>query len=269
MNEKIIAVGDVHGHHKQLCELMYGLLGRKDIDPNRDTFVFLGDYVDGGPDTKKVLDKLIGWKKQFPHWKFLFGNHESLLLDAFNPKHPIYGDYYLWWNQGGQETLESFKDVNVSDYEKAIMQPKDLITDKYLNFIKNLDLYYETDDYFFVHAGLYPNRSIKAHTKEVDKIKIEDMIEGDMAYDVIWMREPFLSSDYDWGKKIIFGHTVFPYNKNWGTDTDNGEMIQKIGYPLIRDNKIGLDTMNHNDGRLTALILPTEELNFTQFTWAN
>ena len=269
MNKKIIAIGDLHGHHDQLVEIMDTLLSRKDIDPKRDIFVFLGDYVDGGPKTKEVLDDLIKWKKEYPHWKFLFGNHESLLVDAFNPKHPIYGDYYLWWNQGGKETLESFKDVDATDYEKAIMQPKDLLTDKYMDFIKGLDLYYETDDYFFVHGGLYPNRSIKDHLKELKGITTENMAEGDMAYDMLWIREPFLSSKYDWGKKIIFGHTVFPYGMNWGTDTDNGEQIQKTGYPLLMDNKFGLDTMMHNDGRITALILPDEEFVYTDFVWGN
>lgn len=276
MNPKVIAIGDIHGHHTEMCELMYKLFGRDDIDPNTDIFVFLGDYVDGGPDTKKVLDTMIKWKEQFPHWKFLFGNHESLMLDAFNPKHPIYGSYDLWAGQGGYETINSFKPplsenpTEEEQYQYSIMQPEDLITEPYLDFIRNLDLYYETDEYFFVHGGLYPNRSIEDHIEAVKKDYPSSfhpalMSEGDMAYDMIWMRRPFLDSHYDWGKKIIFGHTVYPRGVILGNDPDTMLKTNKIGYPLIMDNKIGIDTMPFNTGRLTALILPDEEFVFTDF----
>lgn len=263
-NNKVVCIGDIHGHYDQLLEIMFIFMNRDDIDFDRDTFVFIGDYVDGGPDTKAVLDELILYKEQWPHWKFLFGNHESLLLDAFNPKHPIYRDYYLWWTQGGKETVDSFKpdqSLGYSSYELSLMQPKDLITEEYLNFIKGLDFYYENDDYFFVHGGLHPERSIESHTELADKITPEAMRQGDMAYDLIWMREPFISSRYDWGKKIIFGHTIDDKGKhNPGTLFPQGGL-----YPIVKKNKIGIDTFRHNHGRLTAVILPDEEFVFSKF----
>lgn len=262
---KTIAIGDLHGHYDQLMDLIGNLLA-EEVNFEKDTLVFLGDYVDGGPDTKGVIDELIILKEKYPHWKFLFGNHESLLLDAFNDKHPIYGDYYLWWNQGGKETLDSFKPEDVTEYEKAIMQPKDLITDKYLNFMKSLDLYYETEDYFFVHGGLYPNRLIEEHKQALIGITPENMTEGDMAYDMIWMRDPFMSSDFDWGKKIVFGHTILPFGRLTGTDTDTGEQTRKTGYPLVMENKLGLDTFMHNSGRLTAVILPEEKFVYSHWS---
>lgn len=263
--QKTVCIGDLHGHYDQMMDLMNKL----DIDFKKDTVVFMGDYVDGGPDTKKVLDKLIEFKEQYPHWKFLFGNHESLLIDAFSPTHPIYGNYHLWWNQGGEATLESFKPEDATDYEKAIMQPSDLITEKYINFIKGLDLYYETKDYFFVHGGVYPNRSIEDHKKAIKKayplgFHPDLMIEGDIAYEMIWMRDPFIGSDYDWGKKVIFGHTVLPYGMYMGED-EVGEPMTKPGYPLIMNNKIGIDGMAHETGRLISVILPEEKFVFSKW----
>lgn len=277
MKKKIVAIGDLHGHYEQMMQLLERIQ-QAGVDFETDTLVFLGDYVDGGPETKNVLDELMILKEEFPHFKFLFGNHESLMLDAFNPKHPIYGDYYLWYNQGGKETADSYKPRQSlthpdewEQYQRAIMQPKDFIPEKHFEFIRGLDLYYETDDYFFVHGGIYPNRSISEHIKSVQKdypvgFHPDLMKEGDMAYDMIWMREPFIDSDYDWGKEIIFGHTTWPYYPHKGTDPDSGELINRPGYPLIMQNKVGLDTMRHNDGRLTALILPERKFIFSDFT---
>lgn len=269
MKSKIVAIGDLHGHYDQFAELLAKLRMRDDIDFDRDTFVFVGDYVDGGSQTKQVLDKLIELKKKYPHWQILLGNHETLLLDGLSEKKPLYHDYYLWHNQGGRETLDSFKpsaEAGLSDYERSIMQSDDLITKPYIDFMREMPLFYETDNYFFLHGGLYPKRSIEAHKKSVGTFHPDLIREGDMSYDMLWMRDPFLRSKYDWGKKIIFGHTVFPYYDVWGTDPDNMERIQRGGYPLIMDNKIGLDTMRHNEGRLTAVILPDEEFVFSSWS---
>lgn len=242
--QKIVAIGDIHGHFDQLIDLFNKLTTEHDIVPERDIFVFLGDYVDGGDQTKEVLDKLRHWQELYPHWHFLYGNHEDLLLDAFNPKHPVYGDYYLWWNQGGRETLESFKRWEPDEYKRAIMQPEDLLTKNYLKFLRSLETYYETEDYFFVHGGLHPGSSIEDHKDRLEK----DFV--DMRYDMIWMREPFINSKYNWGKKIIFGHTI-DFD---GRYNPKGGRLQ----PIIKKNKIGIDTMAHNSGHLTALILPDE-----------
>jgi serine/threonine protein phosphatase 1 len=265
---KVVAIGDIHGHYEQLSEVMDSLK-REGIDFDKDVIVFLGDYVDGGPRTKQVLDRLIEWKENYPHWKFLFGNHESLMIDAFNPKQPVYRSWDLWYKQGGKETLESFKppkSLGFSEYELAIMQPKDLISQEYFDFMHNLDLYYENESYFFVHGGLYPNTSIEEHKKLLDKLTPLAIREGDMGYDVIWMREPFLTSKYDWGKKIIFGHTVFPCDGLKAKD-EEGKETSIPGYPLVMENKIGIDTFRHNVGRLTALILPDEKLIHSAFSY--
>lgn len=272
---KVVAIGDIHGHYDQMMDLLQNLRD-EGVDFEEDTLVFLGDYVDGGPDVKRVIDELIILKERYPHWRFLFGNHESLLLDALNPSHPIYGDYYLWWNQGGQATLESYKpsqSLSPDEYERyqrAIMQPEELIPEEHLNFIKELDLYSQSGDYFFVHAGLYPGRSIEDHEisiKEAYPLGFHPglMIEGDMAYDMIWIREPFIGSDWDWKKKIIFGHTVFPY-REYVTAEDEYGPIYRPGHPFVKNNQIGIDGMAHETGRLIAVILPEEKFVYSKWS---
>lgn len=262
MKQRIFCLGDIHGHFNTLMDLMEQLYRDENLDLSKDVLVTLGDMVDGGKDSKKVLDWAMDLKEKYPNnFINLLGNHETLLLDAFNPKHPVYGDFYLWKRQGGKATLDSFlpKDKEFTDYEIAIMQPKDLITEPYLNFIKSFQPYYETSDYFMVHAGVFPELTLEETKKAVEGITPETMQEGDMLFSVIWLRDEFIYSDYDWGKKIIFGHTSQP-----------------SGHPLIMENKICIDTaqlhIDHNktpkesfSGNLTAIILPEEEFVYSQW----
>lgn len=235
---KTIAIGDLHGHWIQLQELMNKLINEHGIKPDKDTFVFLGDYVDGGPDTKKVIDWLIQSKKDHPHWKFLYGNHEDLLLDALNPAHPIYHSFHLWWNQGGRATMNSYlKDSNLTKYEESLANPIHVIPPDHIIFLTDLETYCEDEKYFYVHGGVNWNNSIEWAKKNMSR------------YDMIWERD-FIHSNYKYEKKIIFGHT-----------------IQTPGLkPWIFANKIGIDTMAHNTGRLTAIILPEETIVQTEFT---
>lgn len=78
---------------------------------------------------------------------------------------------------------------------------------------------YETDKYVFVHAGLVPELAISRH--------LELQIYKDA---MLWGRETFIDSDWDWKKKVIFGHTP-AYKAQWG----------KFGQPIVMKNKIGID----------------------------
>ena len=200
--KRLIAIGDIHGCYNELVALI------NQIDPTQDdTLIFLGDYIDRGPNSAGVISLLMGYQKKYSHWKFLLGNHEDLMLDAIGEQ-KLYGDYYLWWNQGGKETCKSYQPL-ISDYE-LILVKDDIISREHKDWIKVLDMYYETDEYFFVHAGVKPGI-------EPSKTSREDML---------WIRDEFIDSNYDWGKKIIFGHT--PNQRT-------------IGVPIVMGNKIGID----------------------------
>lgn len=244
MNDRIVCIGDIHGHFNQLQELMDLLIHDHGVSLKDDTFVFLGDYVDGGPDSKKVLDWLITAKNGYPHWQILYGNHEDLMLDALNPAHPIYGDFYLWWNQGGRATTQSYKkDLKLTKYEESLINPIHIIDPDHLIFLTDLPTYWETDKYFFVHGGPHSSHTLEWCKKEENWGKEK----------FIWARD-FIYSDFKWEKKIIFGHTI-----QWTKDPKTH--LQ----PWIMDNKIGIDTFAHNTGRLTALILPEETIVQTKF----
>jgi serine/threonine protein phosphatase 1 len=227
MSGRLFACGDLHGHYTELMGLHQQLLDAGMV-PARDTLVFLGDENDGGPNTKQVIDQLIAWQRDYPHWVFLKGNHGDLMLDALCWNSRKYGSYDLWWNQGGRATAMSYLPADATDYERAIMQPRDYIPQEHLDWLAKRPLIHITDQYVFIHAGLLPNTTITEH--------LDSLNDPDMEQAMLWIRDAFIDSEYRWGKRVIFGHTPFKE-------------------PLVMPNKIGIDTMRHNTGKLTAVEL--------------
>jgi len=218
-NKKIWAIGDIHGCYQELMSLFNQLLVGG-LNPEKDTVVFIGDYMDRGTQSKQVIDQLIEWHKQYPHWVFLYGNHEDIFKNWVENKQK-YEESPRWscfLYNGGVETLKSYK------IQEAV---KSLIPKEHLNFLFNeTKLFYETDKYIFVHGGLLPNVSIKDTKYSLKKKENKETITNAM----LWARDDFIDDDYDWGKKVIFGHT--PASKSrWG----------KFGEPIVMKNKIGLD----------------------------
>jgi len=206
---KIFAIGDIHG----CLDKLKTLLGRIQLDWDKDMMVFLGDYVDRGPDSQGVIELLLDMKKKHAdRLVFLKGNHEWMFMQFLKGNEH---DFFL--QNGGRETLESYS------VEKGVID----IPQSHLDFLDHLELYFETDDYIFVHAGLRSNISITEQSPD----------------DLIWIRSHFLKSSYDWGKRVIFGHTAF-------------------SLPLIEVNKVGIDTGAVYGGRLTCLVLPDFEFIF-------
>ncbi len=206
---RIFAIGDIHGCFPKVKYL----LKRLPINWKTDILVFLGDYVDRGPESCQVLELMLTLNESYPgQIIFLKGNHEEMFLRYIEGDLPE-----LYLSIGGGETLKS--------YPGEKQRPK--IPDTHITFLKNLRLYYETDKYIFVHAGLRPGVPL----------------ENQSPSDLLWIRSEFVRSSYDWGKRIIFGHTPF-------------------SVPLVEENKIGIDTGAVYGGRLTALILPDLEFVF-------
>jgi len=197
---RIFAVGDIHGCLNKLIELM----GVIEWRPDQDTLVFIGDYIDRGADSAGVIDYLLSLKKNFTDIIFLKGNHEQLLLDYLQGKNQD-----LYFINGGRQTLESY-----ALRGKGIPEP-------HLDFFNSLRLFYETDDYIFVHAGLR------------DHLPLEKQDQ----HDLLWIRNEFIDSDFNHGKVVVFGHTP---------------MLR----PLVQKNKIGIDTGAVYGGMLTCVELP-------------
>ena len=174
----IFAVGDIHGQFDMLSKLM----DKVDIDYGSDTLVFLGDYIDRGPDSFQVVDYLVDLKKRHSGIVFLKGNHEEMFDNYLAGQ-----DRLTFLYNGGQQTLDSY-----------MLRPREsetpLIPAEHLDFFRSLRLYHETDGYIFVHAGLKKRVSL-------DKQRPEDLL---------WIRKKFIETNYNFGKPVVFGHTPLP-----------------------------------------------------------
>lgn len=181
------------------------------------TFVFVGDYIDRGPASRQVVDFLLDFKEDVD-CVFLRGNHEQMLLDAFRRD-----DSTMWMMNGGRSTLQSYD----------ILDSGGSLPEEHEQFYKSTRLYYDTDDYFFVHAGLSPAKTI-AQSIEDEKEQQE----------FLWERSHLNAFETPWEKTVVFGHTPRPK-------------------PLQKDKMIGIDTGCVYDrvgyGKLTAVKLPEEE----------
>ncbi len=213
---RIFVVGDIHG----CIDKIQRLLSKMPIRWDKDMLVFLGDYVDRGPDPAGVVQLMIELKSEHPDRVIcLKGNHEVMFLDYLK-EGPLSKAFV---NFGGISTLESY---GISP-KCETKERKHLVPFSHLQFIQSLPISFEISDFFLVHAGVKPGISL-------DNQKEEDML---------WIRHEFIRSDYNWGKRIIFGHTPFDS-------------------PFIMPNKIGIDTGAVYGGRLTCLILPDVDFIF-------
>ena len=206
--DKIFAIGDIHGCLYKLEHLIQDIKA----DPAKDTLVFIGDYIDRSGGGKDVVDFVLSLKKTYQKVICLCGNHESMLLHFLEG---VDEDAYL--ANGGQMTIKAY---GISRLDGPRTR-KAKIPGNHLRFFESLLPYYETDQYIFVQAGLIPG---------------VPLFEQDI-YDLHWVRHEFIDSDYDFGKRVIFGHTHF-YE------------------PLVTANKIGIDTGAVYGGRLTCVELP-------------
>lgn len=207
--QKIFVIGDIHGCFGQLCALM----DKIPINFSRDQLIFIGDYIDRGSGSIEVVDYLIDLKKQLPGTLFLKGNHEDMLVNYLDGS-----DRYTYLLNGGQRTLDAY--LNYSNNPGGYPVPS-----AHLEFFNSLQLYYQTDNYIFVHAGLRKKVPLESQKK----------------MDLLWIRDEFIYSDFDFGKRVIFGHTPFKE-------------------PLVQTNKIGIDTGAVYGNRLTCVQLP--EIDF-------
>jgi serine/threonine protein phosphatase 1 len=139
---RTIVIGDIHGSYLALKTLL------QEINPTKDdTIITIGDVIDRGPDTKKVLDTLLDLRDKCNYIQIM-GNHELMLLRAFGGK----DDLKSWLNLGGRATLSSYGHTRLAR-SFSIDEVKQIIPWSHLAFIKDFKTYHETDEYVFVHAG--------------------------------------------------------------------------------------------------------------------
>jgi serine/threonine protein phosphatase 1 len=214
MTDNLYAIGDIHGS----LDSLERLLEKINPDLERDRLLFVGDYIDRGPRAKGVVDYIIHLKNLAPPGQIicLKGNHEAMFLDFLQGREK---DFFLL--NGGFATLEDY-------WGNDWVNPADLALPlDHQQFYEDLQLYYEAPDYIFVHGGLKPG------------VPLPDQQEKDL----LWIRGDFITSQADFGRRVVFGHTPFKE-------------------PLLMPNKIGIDTGAVYGNFLTALKLPEEEFFF-------
>jgi serine/threonine protein phosphatase 1 len=227
-NTRIYAVGDVHG----CADLLAALLNRIDHDLKTRPIehalqVFLGDYIDRGPDSRLVLDLLIERQRQHKT-VFLKGNHEIYALSALTDP-SVSAE---WGRIGGIPTLVSYgvKPSGGTDRQSGedIAQAfRKALPDSHRLFLEGLSLSFCCGDFFFTHAGVRPGVPLQKQ----------------LADDLLWIRDDFLLHEGDFGMVVVHGHTP-------------------AMEPDIRKNRINIDTGAYATGRLTCLVLEEEQIAF-------
>ncbi|MEX2628335.1 MAG: metallophosphoesterase family protein [Tistlia sp.] len=230
---RLYAIGDIHGR-LDLLEALHDRI-REDAagrQARRRQLVYLGDYVDRGLASRQVVDTLIAQPLEGFEAVHLLGNHEFFLRRFLSQ--PGSGD--IWLMNGGETTLQSYGIEPWDDppggserlpwlssrFEAALPE-------SHRRFFDGLALTHEAGDYLFVHAGVRPGVPLDRQVAE----------------DLIWIREPFLRSQEEFGKLVVHGHTP------------------DVG-PVQRGNRICVDTGACYGGKLTALVLQGDEQSFLQ-----
>jgi serine/threonine protein phosphatase 1 len=218
--ERVYAVGDVHGR-LDLFEALHDAIEHEIAGAPRltPTVILLGDLVDRGPGSAAVIAAARAWSER-RQLHILFGNHEEMFLRSLTDEDVL----RQFLRHGGRQTLLSYG-VSREAYASATLPEIQQLARKAvpiedLEFIARFEDMVAVGDYLFVHAGIAPG------------VPIEEQKTADLR----WIREPFLSHEEDHGRVIVHGHTIAPR-------------------PVVRGNRIGIDTGAYDSGRLTALVL--------------
>lgn len=221
--ERIYAIGDIHGRSDLLQRLHAMIL--EDAAARgwaRSQVIYLGDYIDRGPDSRGVMALAMGDNLPGMTKLHLRGNHEAMALKFM--QNPEEGGN--WLHMGGGAVLREYGIAAPSEFSQsgqlqlAARQLAEAMLPDELAFLKNLKPCHRSGGYFFTHAGVRPGTPL-------DSQDIEDLI---------WIRAPFLSHMGDFGAIIVHGHTI-------------------CNAVEVKNNRIGIDTAAHATGMLTCLIL--------------
>jgi serine/threonine protein phosphatase 1 len=226
-NTRLYVIGDIHGR----LDLLDRLIDEIDRDAKEQgancLTVTLGDYIDRGPDSRGVLERLLS--NPFPgDYVALKGNHEALLQSFLED--PAVGAQ--WRHLGGLETLHSFG-VSVAammrgrNYDQAADQLRAALSPAHTRFLASLKMSLTVGRYFLCHAGVRPGVKLERQSPD----------------DLLWIRDDFLNSTGDFGKIVVHGHTP-------------------TVEPKVLPNRINIDTGAFATGRLTCVVLEGESRRF-------
>jgi serine/threonine protein phosphatase 1 len=230
---RVYAIGDIHGRLDLLDRLLGSIAEDAGRSPGRRlVVVFLGDLIDRGPDSRAVVERVAaGPPESGPlsgaRYVCLRGNHEDILMEFL-------ADFSIgprWFRNGGLEAVRSYvgevDSVLAHDYPRLQRLLYKAMPAHHLRFLSSIPARHEEGDYLFVHAGVRPGITLDRQDP----------------YDLMWIREPFLSARETRTSMVVHGHTI----------TER---------PEERSNRIAIDTGAYRTGRLTALVLDGAERTF-------
>lgn len=225
---RIYAIGDIHGR----ADLLAVTLARIDEDQSRSPVaraieIYLGDYIDRGPHSDRVLELLVA-RSRVAETVLLKGNHEAYLMD-FLRRPDTLSD---WRHFGGLQTLMSYRlapsiNPDAAERRNLSMQLRQILPFSHRAFLNRLVPSFSCGEYFFAHAGVRPGIPLSEQTEE----------------DLLWIREDFLFCYDQYEKVIVHGHTP-------------------VVSPEIHRNRINIDTGAYASDRLTGLVLEADDVAF-------
>lgn len=229
-NQRIYAVGDIHGRADLLTQLHEKIQIDAERYKGKKTIVYLGDYVDRGEKSKQVIDILLSEPLDNFESIYLKGNHEQSMMDFIE----FPGAAAAWLSFGGREALNSYGIPlayipGMNEVGEIAQKLDDKLPDTHRDFIINSLHSWQCGSYYFVHAGIRPGVELEEQTIE----------------DKLWIREDFLESTQNHGTIVVHGHTITPE-------------------PEIFPNRIGIDTGAFSTNVLTCLVLEGNEQRFIQ-----
>jgi len=223
----IYAVGDTHGEAALLDRLLARIRADAETRPaRRRVLVYLGDYVDRGPDSRGVIERLVAGPPPGFEQVCLLGNHEEMLLGCLegDPRSSL-----LWLTNGGDATCRSYGVDPEVPAEALARSLRAALPAGHERLLRELSLRHSEGDYLFVHAGIRPGVPLERQRRE----------------DLVWIRRPFQESGADHGCVVVHGHSPVPA-------------------PEDLPNRIGVDTGAVYGNALTAAVLQGDRRAFLQ-----
>lgn len=218
----VYAIGDIHGRADLLARLLDQIRADRASQPSEDgpaLVVFLGDYVDRGPHSREVINRLLDFARD-PAFesRFLLGNHEDTMLDYLDARVSGLG----WSRHGGSATLRSYGVEPPHEETREAWSARRkafaaAVPASHRDFLERLELKVFVGRTLFVHAGIRPGVAIEAQTKR----------------DLLWIRKEFLDGDRSDQWFVVHGHT--PKSEAYGAP-----------------GRLCLDSGSYISGRLTA-----------------
>lgn len=219
---RVYVVGDIHGQAALLRHMHEVIVAdARDHPIGRRVVVYVGDYIDRGAHSRQVLEMLASNPLKGFEMVPLRGNHEAMLLAGLNDDSAFSG----WFMNGGRATAISYgvcdqrQDACWFDAE-VMWTMRQALPEHHLQFIEHTAIAHREGGYVFVHAGLRPGVALTEQEPE----------------DLVWIREPFLTTDGEWPFVVVHGHTP-------------------VDEPEVLNHRINIDTGAFASGKLTCLVL--------------